>query len=198
VAASLALLVVLLPVFIVVSVLVAVGMGFPVFFRQMRAGLGGKPFLMYKFRTMSDKRGGDGRLLPDSDRLSKLGGIMRATSIDELPELLNVVKGDMSLVGPRPLLTEYLGLYTSHQNRRHEVSPGITGWAQINGRNAISWEEKFDLDVWYVDNRSTWLDAKILLLTVAKVFRREGISQAGDATMPRFRGETRSAPDERE
>ena len=163
-------------------------LGRPVFFRQIRPGLNGKPFQMLKFRTMTDERGPDGALLPDAVRLTPFGRFLRATSLDELPELWNVLKGDMSLVGPRPLLMEYLPLYTAEQARRHEVRPGITGWAQVNGRNAISWEDKFKLDVWYVDNRSLWLDIKILWLTVKKVLLRDGISAAGEATMPRFAG----------
>ena len=163
-------------------------LGSPVFFRQMRPGLYGEPFEMVKFRTMTDERGPDGELLPDAVRLTPFGRWLRATSLDELPELWNVLKGDMSLVGPRPLLMEYLPLYSPEQARRHEVRPGITGWAQVNGRNAISWEQKFALDVWYVDNHSLWLDIKILWLTVKKVLVRDGISAAGEATMPRFTG----------
>ncbi len=163
-------------------------LGSPVFFRQVRPGLHGKPFEMVKFRTMTSERGPDGQLLPDAMRLTPFGRFLRATSLDELPELWNVLKGDMSLVGPRPLLMEYLPLYTPEQVRRHEVRPGITGWAQVNGRNAISWEDKFQLDVWYVDHRSLWLDIKILWLTVKKVLVRDGISAAGEATMPKFTG----------
>jgi len=163
-------------------------LGRPVFFRQIRPGLNGQPFQMLKFRTMTDERGPDGALLPDAVRLTPFGRWLRATSLDELPELWNVLKGDMSLVGPRPLLMEYLPLYTPEQARRHEVRPGITGWAQVNGRNAISWEDKFKLDLWYVDNRNLWLDIKILWLTVKKVLLRDGISAAGEATMPRFAG----------
>jgi len=163
-------------------------LGSPVFFRQIRPGLNGKPFQMLKFRTMTDERGPDGALLPDAVRLTPFGRWLRATSLDELPELWNVLKGDMSLVGPRPLLMEYLPLYTPEQARRHEVRPGITGWAQVNGRNAIGWEDKFRLDVWYVDNRSLWLDIKILWLTVKKVLLRDGISATGEATMPKFAG----------
>lgn len=163
-------------------------LGNPAFFRQRRPGLGGRPFNMIKFRTMTDARGASGELLPDADRLTQFGRFLRASSLDELPELWNVLKGDMSLVGPRPLLMDYLPLYSAEQSRRHEVRPGITGWAQINGRNALSWEEKFMLDVWYVENRSLWLDIKILWLTVRKVLVRDGISAAGDATMPRFTG----------
>lgn len=163
-------------------------LGSPVFFRQTRPGLHGKPFEMVKFRTMTDERGPDGLLLPDAVRLTSFGRFLRSTSLDELPELWNVIKGEMSLVGPRPLLMEYLPLYTSEQARRHEVRPGITGWAQVNGRNGISWEDKFMLDVWYVDNRRLWLDIKILWLTVRKVLVRDGINAPGDATMPVFKG----------
>ena len=163
-------------------------LGSPAFFRQVRPGLRGKPFEMVKFRTMTDARGPDGALLPDADRLTPFGRFLRASSLDELPELWNVLKGEMSLVGPRPLLMEYLPLYSPQQARRHEVRPGITGWAQVNGRNALGWDEKFKLDVWYVDHRSLWLDIKILWLTVKKVLVREGISAAGEATMPRFTG----------
>jgi lipopolysaccharide/colanic/teichoic acid biosynthesis glycosyltransferase len=163
-------------------------LGSPVFFRQTRPGLKSKLLEMVKFRTMTDERGPDGQLLPDKDRLTPFGRWLRASSLDELPELWNVLKGEMSLVGPRPLLVEYLPLYTPEQARRHEVRPGITGWAQVNGRNAISWEEKFKLDVWYVDNQSLWLDLKILWLTINKVLVRDGISAQGDATMPKFTG----------
>jgi len=163
-------------------------LGSPVFFTQVRPGLHGKPFKMVKFRSMTDKRGVDGALLSDSERMTSFGRFLRATSLDELPELWNVLTGDMSLVGPRPLLMEYLPLYTPEQARRHDVRPGITGWAQVNGRNAISWEEKFALDVWYVDNRTFWLDIKILWLTVKKVLVRDGINAQGEATMPRFTG----------
>jgi len=164
-------------------------LGSPVFFAQVRPGMHGKPFKMVKFRTMTDERGPDGQLLPDAVRLTPFGRFLRSTSLDELPELWNVLKGDMSLVGPRPLLMEYLSLYSPEQARRHEVRPGITGWAQINGRNTISWEEKFRLDVWYVDHQSLWLDLRIFLLTMWKVIRRDGINSAGDATMPLFRGD---------
>ncbi|CAJ0775914.1 putative sugar transferase EpsL [Ralstonia psammae] len=163
-------------------------LGSPVFFRQRRPGLHGEPFEMVKFRTMTDARGTDGQLLPDVERLTPFGRFLRSTSLDELPELWNVVKGDMSLVGPRPLLMEYLPLYSAEQARRHEVRPGVTGWAQVNGRNALSWADKFRLDVWYVDNHSLWLDIKILWLTVRKVLVREGISADGEATMSKFTG----------
>lgn len=164
-------------------------LGSPVLFRQVRPGLHGKPFTMVKFRTMTDERVPDGALLPDAQRMTPFGRFLRSSSLDELPELWNVLRGDMSLVGPRPLLMEYLPLYSPVQARRHEVRPGITGWAQVNGRNAISWVDKFALDVWYVDHRSLWLDVRILWLTVRKVLVREGISAAGEATMPRFEGD---------
>ncbi len=163
-------------------------LGSPVFFKQIRPGLHGRPFEMVKFRSMTDARGPDGQLLPDADRLTPFGRFLRASSLDELPGLWNVLKGDMSLVGPRPLLMEYLPLYSPEQARRHNVRPGITGWAQVNGRNALSWDDKFKLDVWYVDNLSVWLDMNILWLTVRKVLVREGISAAGEATMTKFTG----------
>ncbi|QGP92690.1 putative sugar transferase EpsL [Neomoorella glycerini] len=181
-------LVVLSPLIILIALLVRMNMGAPVLFRQVRPGLHGRPFILYKFRTMRDLRDAEGRLLPDEMRLTRLGRILRSTSLDELPELFNVLKGEMSLVGPRPLLMEYLDRYTPEQARRHEAKPGITGWAQVNGRNAITWEEKFKLDVWYVDNWSLGLDLKILGLTLIKVLKREGISAGGHATMPEFRG----------
>lgn len=181
-------LIVLSPVLAVVAVAIWWDMGRSVMFRQMRPGLNGQPFNMYKFRTMSNKRDDQGKLLPDEQRLTPLGKFLRKTSLDELPELYNVLRGDMSLVGPRPLLMQYLERYTPEQARRHELKPGITGWAQINGRNAISWEDKFTLDVWYVDNCSLWLDIKIIAMTIGKVFRREGISAQGEATMPEFMG----------
>ena len=186
-AALVALLLLALPL-LALTWLVRRKLGRPAFFRQVRPGLQGKPFEMVKFRTMTDARGPDGELLPDAVRLTPFGRFLRATSLDELPELWNVLKGDMSLVGPRPLLMEYLPLYSPEQARRHEVRPGITGWAQVNGRNAIGWEDKFTLDVWYVDHRSLWLDIKILWLTVKKVLVREGISADGEATMGRFTG----------
>ena len=166
-------------------------LGSPVFFRQIRPGLHAQPFEMIKFRTMTDGRGPSGQLLPDSDRLTPFGRFLRSSSMDELPELWNVLKGDMSLVGPRPLLMEYLPLYSPKQARRHEVRPGITGWAQVNGRNALGWDEKSKLEVWYVDHYSFWLDIKILWLTVRKVLMREGISAEGEATMPKFTGAKR-------
>jgi lipopolysaccharide/colanic/teichoic acid biosynthesis glycosyltransferase len=164
-------------------------LGGPILFKQTRPGLHGKPFKLVKFRTMTDERGPDGALLPDAQRLTPFGCFLRASSLDELPELWNVLKGEMSLVGPRPLLMEYLPLYSPEQARRQEVRPGITGWAQVNGRNAISWTDKFTLDVWYVDHRNLWLDVRILWLTVRKVLVRDGISAAGEATMPRFEGD---------
>ncbi len=187
VGASMAL-VVLSPLLAVVALVVRMRMGSPVLFRQERPGRDGRPFLMAKFRTMTDRRGPDGALLPDAERLTGFGRFLRRSSIDELPELLNVVRGDMSLVGPRPLLMEYLPLYSPEQARRHEVRPGITGWAQVNGRNAVTWEEKFALDVWYVDHRSTRLDVEILAKTVAQVFGGHGVSAPGHATMEPFRG----------
>ena len=186
-------LVLLSPLLAVVALLVRVRMGTPVLFRQQRPGRGGRPFVMTKFRTMTDRRDATGALLPDADRLTALGKWLRRTSVDELPELLNVVHGDMSLVGPRPLLMEYLPLYSDEQARRHEVRPGITGWAQVNGRNAVTWDEKFALDVWYVEHASLWLDLRILAGTVRAVLRKDGISHAGAATMPVFTG-PRPAP----
>lgn len=180
-----------------VGLLLGLSMGHPVFFSQTRPGLHGKSFRMIKFRTMTNARGPDGELLPDAERLTRLGRFLRSTSLDELPELWNVLRGDMSLVGPRPLLVEYLPLYAPEQARRHEVRPGITGWAQVNGRNALSWQEKFALDVWYVDNQSLWLDLKILWLTVWRVLKRDGISADGEATMPRFRGSSAQADGKR-
>lgn len=185
------LIVVLAPLLLVIGVLVLLCLGSPVIFKQKRPGFNGKLFYMYKFRTMTDKRDESGNLLPDEDRMTKLGRFLRNTSIDELPELFNVLLGDMSFVGPRPLLEQYLPLYTPEQMRRHEVKPGITGWAQINGRNAISWEEKFKLDVWYVDNRNLWLDIKILFMTLVKVLKRQDVSQKGHATVEPFRGTNR-------
>lgn len=181
-------LLLLSPVLLVVAFLIRRQMGSPVFFRQTRPGLHGRPFEMIKFRTMRDAVDAQGRPLPDAERLTKLGRFLRASSLDELPELWNVLKGEMSLVGPRPLLMEYLPLYSPAQARRHELRPGVTGWAQVNGRNAISWDEKFALDVWYVDNRSLWLDLKIIWLTIRKVIKRDDIAAAGQATMSRFTG----------
>ena len=181
-------LVVFSPVLVVIALLVWLRMGWPVVFRQTRPGLNGVPFRMIKFRTMCDAVDAEGNPLPDAERLTPLGRVLRSSSLDELPELWNVLKGDMSFVGPRPLLMEYLPLYSPEQARRHEMRPGITGWAQVNGRNAISWDEKFALDVWYVDNRTIWLDLRIVWLTLLKVFRREGISAPGEATMAKFKG----------
>ena len=181
-------LVLLSPFLLVVAFLVRVKLGSPVFFRQKRPGLNGKPFMLVKFRTMTDERDEKGNLLPDEVRLTRFGQFLRSTSIDELPELWNVFVGEMSLVGPRPLLMQYLDRYTTEQARRHEVKPGITGWAQVNGRNALTWEEKFKLDVWYVENRDFSIDIKVLFLTLVKVFRREGISAGDHATMPEFIG----------
>lgn len=178
----------LLPVIVVVALIIRRKLGYPLLFRQVRPGKDGRPFEMIKFRTMLDTVGEDGVALLDSERMTSSGQFLRSTSLDELPELWNVLKGDMSLVGPRPLLMEYLPLYSEEQYRRHEVRPGVTGWAQVNGRNAISWEDKFKLDVWYVDNRSFWLDLKILFLTVKKVLVRDGISGEGEATMSKFTG----------
>ncbi len=181
-------LILFFPLNLLLALIIRLKLGSPILFTQTRPGLHGKPFRMIKFRTMTNACNANGELLPDSIRLTPFGKFLRTTSLDELPELWNVLKGDMSLVGPRPLLMEYLSFYTLEQARRHEIRPGITGWAQINGRNAISWEEKFKLDVWYVDNQSFWLDLKILFLTIKKVFVREGISADGEATMPKFTG----------
>jgi lipopolysaccharide/colanic/teichoic acid biosynthesis glycosyltransferase len=176
------------PALLLLAAFVRWRLGSPIFFRQARAGLRGIPFEILKFRSMCDATGPNGQPLPDELRLTKFGRFLRATSLDELPELWNVLRGEMSLVGPRPLLMEYLPLYNDEQARRHEMRPGITGWSQVNGRNAISWEDKFRLDVWYVDNRSLWLDVKILWLTVKKVLARDGISAEGEATMSKFTG----------
>jgi len=191
--AAIGLLIMLAPLLIVLAVLIRTKLGSPILFHQVRPGLYGKPFVIHKFRTMTDARDEQGNLLPDDVRLTRFGQLLRSTSLDELPELLNVLRGDMSLVGSRPLLMEYLPLYNSEQARRHDVRPGITGWAQINGRNQISWEEKFELDVWYVDNRSFLLDIKILFLTAYKAVKREGINAEGYATAPAFRGTPQSA-----
>lgn len=185
---SMVMLLLLAPVLFVTALLVRHWLGSPVLFTQIRPGLHGQPFKMIKFRTMTDARDVAGNLLPDSERLTRFGRFLRSTSLDELPELFNVLIGDMSLVGPRPLLMEYLPLYSGTQRRRHEVRPGITGWAQVNGRNAVGWDERFRLDVWYVDQRSLWLDLQILWMTVKKVLIREGISAQGEATMPKFTG----------
>ena len=185
---ALVTVVLLAPGLLILMWMVHQKLGSPIFFTQTRPGLSGKPFCMVKFRTMTDARDTFGNLLPDADRLTEFGKFLRASSLDELPELWNVLKGDMSLVGPRPLLMEYLALYTPEQARRHEVRPGLTGWAQVNGRNDISWTERFTLDVWYVDNMSFWLDIKIILQTMKKVLAREGISAPGEVTMSKFRG----------
>lgn len=185
---SVGLLVCLLPILLIVSLLIYAKIGYPIVFRQKRPGLQGKPFYIYKFRTMTNAVDHAGNLLPDEKRITELGRILRKLSVDELPQLLNVIQGELSLVGPRPLLMEYLPLYNLEQSRRHKVKPGITGWAQVNGRNAISWEEKFKLDVWYVDNQSFGLDIKILWMTALKVIKREGVSQQGHVTMEKFRG----------
>jgi undecaprenyl phosphate N,N'-diacetylbacillosamine 1-phosphate transferase len=188
---SLLSLIILSPVFLVVAILVRVKLGSPVLFKQKRPGLNEKIFTMYKFRTMTDERDENGELLPDSVRLTKFGKFLRSTSLDEMPELFNILKGDMSIIGPRPLLVQYLPLYNEHQKRRHEVRPGLSGWAQVNGRNAISWEEKFNLDVEYVDNVSFIGDWKIIFLTIKKVFVREGINSETSATMEPFKGTKR-------
>jgi lipopolysaccharide/colanic/teichoic acid biosynthesis glycosyltransferase len=189
---SISLLAVLLlaPIIFIVSIRIAANIGNPLLFNQKRPGLHGRVFEMIKFRSMRDAVDEQGNTLPDSERLTPFGKRLRSSSLDELPGLWNVIKGDMSLVGPRPLLGEYLPLYNEEQSRRHDVRPGITGWAQVNGRNALSWEEKFKLDVWYVDNQSFWLDLKILFLTVKKVFVKEGISADGEVTMPKFKGDS--------
>ena len=179
---------VLAPLMVGISLIIFLFQGGPLFYSQCRPGLNGKGFLLFKFRTMRERRDEHGKLLPDDKRLTRLGRLLRATSLDELPELFNVLKGDMSIVGPRPLLMQYLDRYMPEQARRHEVKPGITGWAQVNGRNAITWEEKFKLDVWYVDNWSLWLDIKIIAITIRKILKREGINQPGQATMEEFKG----------
>ena len=181
-------IVLLMPLFAILYICIWINLGKPIIFSQLRPGLSGKPFVMYKFRTMRDADGENGLTLPDEVRLTNFGKLLRSTSLDELPELWNVLKGEMSLVGPRPLLMEYLPLYSAEQSRRHNLLPGITGWAQINGRNSLSWDEKFKLDVWYVDNHSFFLDLKILFLTIKKIFIREGISAEGVATMNKFTG----------
>lgn len=185
---SVSLLAVATPLLCVVALLVRFKLGSPILFRQVRPGLGARPFEMVKFRTMTDALDADGQLRPDGERLTRFGRLLRASSLDELPGLINVVKGEMSLVGPRPLLMQYVPLYDAYQARRHEVRPGITGWAQVNGRNALSWDQKFAFDIWYVDNRSLMLDLRILAMTALKVVKRDGISAAGEATMAPFRG----------
>lgn len=189
-------LLVLSPIIGITAFLIRIKIGSPILFKQARPGKDGEVFHVYKFRTMTDERDENGELLPDDVRLTPFGQLIRKLSLDELPQLVNVLKGEMSFVGPRPLLVEYLPLYNERQARRHEVRPGITGWAQVNGRNAISWEERFELDVWYVENRSLALDVKILFLTVGKVFKSEGISQEGQATMTKFTGSKEKMADE--
>ena len=179
-----------LPVIIMLAIVISSVIGNPIVFKQLRPGLNGKPFCIYKFRTMNNHKNGKGELLPDAQRLTAFGQWLRSTSLDELPSLWNVLRGDMSLVGPRPLLLEYLPLYNAEQTRRHQLKPGITGWAQVNGRNAISWEDKFKLDVWYIDNQSLYLDVKIILLTIKKVLCRDDINAKDEATMPKFTGST--------
>ncbi len=188
IALSVFLLLLFGPLLVLLAVLVYIRLGSPVLYRQTRPGLRGKPFLMYKLRTMTNGRDHAGNLLPDEERLTGLGQILRRCSLDELPEIMNVLKGEMSIVGPRPLLVRYLDRYSPAQMRRHNTKPGITGWAQINGRNALEWKEKFRLDVWYVDNRSLWLDLKIICMTVFKVLKREGITHPGRSTMEEFLG----------
>ena len=190
--ASIIGLLVISPVLLVIAILVWIYHGRPVLFGQKRPGLHGQPFRIFKFRTMTEARAADGSLLPDEQRLTPLGRFLRASSLDELPEFFNVLRGEMSIIGPRPLLMQYLERYSPEQARRHDVLPGITGWAQVNGRNALTWEDKFRLDVWYVDHWSFWLDLKILFLTVSKVFKREGISQPGHATAEEFMGNPKS------
>lgn len=190
--ASITGLLILSPMLFLLALIVKKKHGSPILFKQARPGKEGKPFTFCKFRTMINETDGDGNLLPDEDRLTNFGSFLRKTSLDELPSLFNVLKGDMSLVGPRPLLMQYLPLYNNFQKRRHEVKPGITGWAQVNGRNALSWSKKFELDLWYVENHSFWLDLKILFLTIYKVFKREGISAEGEATMKPFTGKQES------
>lgn len=175
-------------VYAIIAILVRVKLGSPVIFKQKRPGLNGRIFTLYKFRTMTDEKDKNGKLLSDDKRLTRFGKLLRSTSLDELPEVWNILKGDMSVIGPRPLLVEYLPLYNDHQKRRHDIRPGLSGWAQVNGRNAISWEEKFDLDVWYVDNVSFILDLKIIALTIRNVVKRDGISSATSATMEAFQG----------
>lgn len=186
--ASALALIVLSPVMGLTALLVRINLGGPVLFRQQRPGYKGRPFHIFKFRTMADRFAPDGSLLPDSERLGRFGRALRSTSLDELPELFNILRGEMSVVGPRPLLMEYLPLYSAEQARRHDMPPGLTGWAQVHGRNALSWQDKFRLDVWYVDHWSFWLDLKIIFLTLVKVFQREGITQEGQVTAEKFTG----------
>lgn len=187
---AVAILVIFSPIILLAAAMIQIRMGSPILFKQLRPGLHGKPFYIFKFRTMIEKWDENGKMLPGKYRLTKLGILLRKYSLDELPQLINVIKGELSLVGPRPLLMEYLPLYTKEQARRHDVKPGITGWAQVNGRNAISWEEKFQLDVWYVDHQSLWLDLKILLLTVKKVIKKEGVSAKDHFSMENYRGKS--------
>lgn len=186
---SLLAIIILSPILLIISILVRILIGTPIFFTQQRPGYKGRPFLIYKFRTMTERLDSSGGLLPDAERLTPLGHFLRALSLDELPELFNILRGDMSFVGPRPLLMQYLPLYSPEQARRHDVVPGLTGWAQVNGRNTITWPDKFKYDVWYVDHWSFWLDIKIIFITLGKVFKREGISQEGQATTEYFKGE---------
>lgn len=183
-------LILLSPIFLLLWIFVRMKLGSPALFRQQRPGLHGRPFTLFKFRTMTDAKDSSGNFLPDADRLTSFGKSMRTSSLDEIPELLNVLRGEMSLVGPRPLLMKYLGLYTPEQMRRHNVRPGITGWAQVNGRNALGWEDKFALDIWYVDHHTLWLDLKIIGLTIWKILKRDGISQPGEATAQEFTGQS--------
>jgi len=185
---ALPILIVTAPLLFITAILIRIWLGNPILFKQLRPGLQGKPFIIYKFRTMTGDKGKEGCLKSDAERLTRLGAFLRKTSIDELPQLLNVLKSDMSIVGPRPLLMEYLPLYSERQNRRHEVKPGITGWAQVNGRNDISWDEKFERDVWYVDNNNLLLDLRILWLTLIKVLNKDGINQRGNDTVDKFKG----------
>jgi sugar transferase EpsL len=187
-------LIVILPLLLAISLLTWIFLGVPILFRQQRPGYKGKPFITYKFRTMTGRRGPDGQLLPDAERLTPFGRFLRSTSLDDLPQVYNVFRGEMSLVGPRPLLMQYLTRYTPEQMRRHDVLPGITGWAQIHGRNALDWDEKFRLDVWYVDHRNLWLDIQIICLTPWKVLSREGINQPGHVTAEEFKGNPEHAP----
>lgn len=179
------------PLMLAAAAAVRMAIGPPVIFRQVRPGRGGRPFVLYKFRTMTDARDEAGRLLPDAERMTLIGGWLRRSSMDELPQLLNVMKGDLSIVGPRPLLTAYLPLYNERQQKRHDVRPGITGWAQVNGRNTLPWQDRLEMDAWYVENQSLWLDAKIVLMTMVKVLKRDGISQDGESTVQPFMGNSR-------
>lgn len=188
IAASVTALILLFPILGMICILVHFLIGSPIFFRQMRPGLNAKPFMMVKFRTMTDIRDATGKYLPDHDRLTKFGRFLRSSSLDELPELLNVIRGEMSIVGPRPLLMDYLPLYNAEQMTRHDVRPGITGWAQVNGRNAITWDEKFRLDIWYIENNNFWIDCKIIALTIQKVLGSSGVNAGDDVTMPAFTG----------